>query len=131
MDGQKSRNIESPFDCIFTGWKETDRHPIFAGSSIPFPLDGAQFSGSSWYAPLRSMTDEEVWQATKDLYIPYNEAKYDRDEQAAAPDNTVACSRCLTGRGRVFCPDVGREIDAAEWDHDSTRQHFLNRFFGL
>src|SRR5262249_11857175 len=110
---------------------ESDRHPVFDDGSIPFPPDGAEISGAKWFAPLRALTDEDVWQATKDLYIPYNEAKYDENRAAADPDNVVACSRCLTDQGRVFCPDVGRKIDAANWDRDSTRHHFLHKFFGL
>lgn len=131
IDRQKSQNIESPYDCFFTGWKEADRHPIFDGAPIPFPSDGTEFSGARWYAPLRAMTDDDVWQATKEIGIPYNAAKYDRGEAVADPDSVVACSRCMTGKGRVFCHDVGAEIDAAEWDHDWTRQYFLNKFFGL
>lgn len=130
LDRQTSHNIEAPFDCVFTGWKASDRHPIFAGAPIPFPPDGAELSGARWYAPLRSLTDQQVWLATKDLSVPYNQAKYDEGQDAADPDSVVGCSRCLTESGRVFCHDVGREIEAVDWDHDSTRKYFFNKFFG-
>jgi hypothetical protein len=130
LDLKTYQTIEAPFDCVFAGWKESDRHPVFGDGAVPFPPDGTKISGAQWYAPLRSMTDEEVWQATKELHIPHNEAKYDQARETADPDNVVACSRCLTGQGRVFCHDAGREIDVAEWDRDSTREYLLGKFFG-
>ncbi len=131
LDRQASGNIEAPFDCVFVGWKASDRHSIFGDDPIPFPPDGAEIAGAAWYAPLREMTDDEVWRATRDLNIPYNEAKYDQNRAQADPDDVVACSRCLTEQGRVFCHDVGAEIDAAEWDRDWPRRYFLRRFFDL
>jgi hypothetical protein len=131
LDRRTSQNIEAPFDCLFTGLKQSDRHPIFGDAPIPFPSDGAEFSGAKWYAPLRSLTDEDVWRATRELFIPYNEAKYDQRRARTDPDNVVACSRCVTGHGQVFCHVKQSEVEAAEWNRVSNRNYFLRKFFDI
>lgn len=115
-----------PFDSVLIGWKDCDTHPIFGRA--PYPPDGTLSCGTRFYAPLRHLSDDQVWQAIRDLDIPYNQAKYDARDDLADPDCVVACARCLEGSGRVFCPDVGRQIDSYEWDRGSLLQAFRSRF---
>lgn len=117
--------IEFPFDLVFTGFKESDSHPLLGRLAWP---ENATIGGARLCAPLRNLTDELVWQATLDLHLPYNQAKYDAHREAADPDCVVACTNCLAGPGRVYCPDEQREILGFAWDHEESRRAFQKRF---
>jgi 3'-phosphoadenosine 5'-phosphosulfate sulfotransferase (PAPS reductase)/FAD synthetase len=117
--------VEFPFDLVFTGFKESDSHPLLGCLAWP---ERATIGGAKVCAPLRNMTDEMIWQATLDLSLPYNQAKYDDHREQADPDCVVACTNCLDGPARVYCPDEQREILGFAWDREESRLAFQNRF---
>lgn len=127
IDLDRSPGVPWPFDVIFTGWKDADRHPLLGGV-IPYPPDGVEIGGARWYAPLRDLTDVDVWAAIYELGLPFNKAKYEGNDRAD-PDCVIACSKCLTEKGRIWCHDVGREIEATKWDSEGARAVFLQKFF--
>lgn len=122
----RGSEVAFPFDSVLIGWKDCDTHPIFGRA--PYPPDGTLSCGTMFYAPLRDLSDDQVWQAIRDLGLPYNRAKYDGRDDLADPDCVIACARCLEGGGRVFCPDAGQEIDSIDWDRESMSAAFRNRF---
>jgi 3'-phosphoadenosine 5'-phosphosulfate sulfotransferase (PAPS reductase)/FAD synthetase len=112
---EKTECFVSPWDVILHGYKETDWHFISNGY---FPAGGFQLGDSKLYMPLRHWTDGQVLQAIKDLGIDYEQID----------DSLPLCTRCLTGTGQVFCPDLKKEIPAIDWNQQEALQTFRERF---
>lgn len=110
-------HVAYPFDVTFVGVKDADEHPVL-GKGYWQP------DGDGCFAPLRSMSDEEVWQAIREMEIPVEEAVYDGSE----PDGPSLCTACLEHRGEVFCPREQRVISEYLWDSQARVSEFKTRF---
>jgi hypothetical protein len=99
----------------FLGWKATDSHPIFANQ--PHIIDGMPFGNTKLYAPLRDLTDSDVFQALfeRGIVVP--------------PENGSVnlCTRCLRNEA-TFCPMVGAEIPPHTWSPADSLAAFQARF---
>lgn len=98
-----------------TGYRNTDQHFIL-GQHF-FPEDGSLCGNTKLYAPLRAWTDIDVVRVSEELELP------------AAPDDRLpCCTNCLQGKGRVFCPEVNKEIDSINWNPSARLNEFRQRF---
>lgn len=87
--------ITLPVEAIFTGWRKEDAHPLMP-QEMP-----ARIGNMELISPLADWTDEEVWEATRSLNIPFNASKYAGNEMAD-PDNLIANLNCLR-QGACTC----------------------------
>ncbi len=110
-------HVSYPFDVTFVGVKDSDEHPVL-GKGYWMP------DGDGCFAPLRHMTDEEVWQAIREMEIPIEEAVYD----GTVPDGPSFCTRCLSGEPEVFCPAAGKVIPRFDWNPSAALSAFQQRF---
>jgi hypothetical protein len=110
-------HVAYPFDVTFVGVKDSDEHPLL-GQGYWQP------DGDGCFAPLRHMTDEEVWQAIRDLEIPVEEAVYDGSES----QDPSFCTRCLSDDPEVFCPAAGKVIPRFDWNGPAALSAFHQRF---
>jgi Phosphoadenosine phosphosulfate reductase family len=114
------------FDCLFLGYKETDEHWTLGGKGF-CPTDGWELGRAKVYAPIRYLNDSQVWEAIKELGVPYDKDRYDNN--APDPDTLQACSLCLqAGEGKVFCPKEQVEIDRIVWDKAASLAAFRNHY---
>lgn len=123
---ERTLQLYPHWDAIFLGYKESDYHWVLGGSGF-CPADGWLLGRSKVYAPLRQMQDSEVWQAIKELNVPYNKERYDN----GAPDDSTlfSCSRCLQeGEGEVFCLKEQKMISRIEWQPNDRVKEFRQRF---
>ena len=123
---QRTPFFSYDFDVTFTGYKNTDTHLIFEGLEV-LPEDGFQFGGTKFYAPLRDLTDEDVWTLIRELKVPFDEKRYAGND-SFNPDLLLACTRCLQSTSGVFCPEQQKEIPAYQWDKQGALDAFRARF---
>lgn len=90
------------------GSKATDKHFSFPNS--PVPAKSWEYGGITMYAPLFDWTNEEVIEALRWAGI-----KYEQPDEALDSGNIAACTKCLRGEGKVFCPKDNEEIEAVKW----------------
>jgi hypothetical protein len=113
------------FDVLLLGYKDSDVNESLGGSGF-CPADGWTLGRARVYAPLRHLSDEEVWAAIRELGVPYDEDRYDRG--GPDPDEVRACSKCLqAGEGEVFCPKEGKPIPRVGWDKQASLAAFRQR----
>lgn len=106
-----------PFDLLLTGYKDSDSHWL-KGDSELF-ADDLRVGRAKVRAPIRHMSDEQVRAAVFELNIPYEEHD----------DALPMCTRCMTeNTDTVFCPEVGHEIPAEEYDARLALETFRQRF---
>lgn len=114
-----------PFDVVLIGTLDSDEHPLFGRNF--FPADGTLIGASRFYAPLRHLSESEVYGALGELNVPVDLFRYGGDS-SRDPDTLTACTRCLSGEGKVFCPDAQREIESVAWDRESALENFRLRY---
>jgi 3'-phosphoadenosine 5'-phosphosulfate sulfotransferase (PAPS reductase)/FAD synthetase len=114
------------FDALFLGYRDSDSHDALGGSGF-CPPDGWALGRAKVYAPLRHMTDSDVWAAIREMDVPYDTERYDRG--GTDPDSVVACTACLQeGAGVVFCRKEGAYIPRVPWDRWTSLNAFRERF---
>lgn len=116
---QRDRRPEmyTDFDVLLWGAKDCDTHWIKGDGTLP--TDGFELGRARVYAPLRHMTDEQVYSAIIDLGLPYT----------VQPDELPLCTACLqAGDGKVYCLAVDQPIDRVNWDPALSLATFRNRF---
>lgn len=114
------------FDLILSGFRDSDYHWSLGGRGF-FPADGWQLGRARVYAPLRHLSDEQVWAEIKAAGVPVDVDRYERG--GSDPDCVSACTQCLQpGIGRVFCPKAQAEIDRIKWNPTESLTAFRNRF---
>lgn len=114
------------FDVIFSGFKESDYHWSMGGQGF-FPADGWRLGNAKVYAPLRHLTDEQVWAEIRAADIPYDVERYDNGGDDS--DCIRACTQCLqSGIGRVFCPKAQAEVDRVQWSSSDSLHAFRTKF---
>lgn len=113
------------FDALFIGYKDSDYHSVLGSGFCP--ADGWELGRAKVYAPLRAMRDGEVWDAIRELSVPYDEERY--DNHASDPDSLHACTRCLqAGEGEVWCPKEEKDIPRVAWQPEEGLRAFQERF---
>jgi hypothetical protein len=110
-------HVAYPFDVTFVGVKDSDEHPVLGNGYW-------QTDGDGCFAPLRTMSDEEVWQAIREMEIPVEESVYNGSE----PDGPSFCTRCLSDQAEVFCPAAGKVIPRFDWNPSAALSAFHQRF---
>jgi 3'-phosphoadenosine 5'-phosphosulfate sulfotransferase (PAPS reductase)/FAD synthetase len=129
FDFPKERTLElyPHFDVLLMGYKDSDSHEVLGGSGF-CPADGWPLGEAKVYAPLRHMTDTDVWAAIKSLGVAYDEKRY--DEGGADPDTYRACSECLKEgeSATVYCPKTGERIPRQNWHGQQRLKEFQSRF---
>lgn len=114
------------FDAYLFGYKDSDHHEVLGGAGFS-PADGWELGEGRVYAPLRHMTDADVWQAIRELGVPYDVERYDR--KGLDPDSALFCTACLQpGEGDVFCPKAGAHIPRVAWSPRESLAAFRQRF---
>lgn len=123
---QRTPELFPHFDVLLIGYKDSDLHWTLGGSGF-CPPDGWQLGKSKVFAPLRHLTDEQIWQAIREKEIPYDVDRY--DHQGSDPDSVQACTRCLTSNEKeVFCPKENRMIPVINWQPQERLKEFRQRF---
>lgn len=112
------------FDLTFIGTKKTDSHYVTGSNPIP---EDFEFGDTRFAAPLRNLTDSDVWTLIMELGVPYDEKRYLGDE-GRDPSIKHFCTRCLQGKGEVFCPKETKMIPSVEWDKQTSLDAFRERF---
>lgn len=114
------------FDVILSGYRNSDYHWSLGGRGF-FPADGWSLGQAKVIAPLRHLTDAQVWAEIKAAGVPYDVERYERGGND--PDCVRACTQCLQpGIGRVFCPKAQTEIDRVAWNPAESLRAFRARF---
>lgn len=114
------------FDVVFSGYRDSDYHWSMGGRGF-FPQDGWTLGKARVVAPLRHLSDEQVWTEIKAASIPYDVQRYDNGGND--PDCVSACTQCLQpGLGRVFCPKLQTPVDRIQWNPAESLQAFRQRF---
>lgn len=124
---ERTPQLYPHFTDILIGYKDTDYHWSLGGSGF-CPPDGWMLGRAKMFAPLRHLSDAEVWKAIRELNVPVDEERYAGDE-AKDGGQVSACTRCLqAGTDQVFCPKEQKEIGRIAWDAQESLSAFRQRF---
>ena len=126
IDRTRTPLFAYPWDVSLVGWKSSDGHELLGVN--PFPPDGFPMDGTRFYAPLRHMTDEGVWEAIYREDVPYDRRRYDARDDMADPDSLLVCTRCLGGEGNIFCPELQQRIPVFDWNRQGALTRFRERY---
>lgn len=72
LSAMRTPEMSHVWDVIFHGGKDSDEIP-------PMP-DGSMLGAARFYAPLRTLSDEDVWGQIHRLSVPYDELRYSGDD---------------------------------------------------
>ena len=103
--------VEYPWDVTIHGHKGTDDPEMGAIGPIAHPV--SQLGGTRLVVPFGEWTDDDIWTYIKHYDLPYDTARYDRQDKTTSPDSYPTCYRCLDGDYRgalVPCPKSGQLI---------------------
>jgi 3'-phosphoadenosine 5'-phosphosulfate sulfotransferase (PAPS reductase)/FAD synthetase len=108
--------IAYPWDVAFIGHKSSDVDPLFG--EVPLSNVTAQVTPNlKAVFPLAHFTDANIWEYTERFDVPYNSARYDKDngyrefkDDAGNNDYYPVCTACLEPGGEVHCPKLGVTI---------------------
>lgn len=113
---ERTYKLYQPWDVLLVGWKDCDTHWIKGDS--PLKGDGFMLGKARVYAPLRHLSNEQVYAAAYEMKVPIVE-----------PAEPQLCTRCMThSDSEVFCPDAGRFIPTVEWDRQQALNDFRNQY---
>lgn len=113
------------FDALLMGYKDSDSHPALGSGFCP--PDGWRLGKAQVFAPLRDMTDEDVWKAIRELDVPFDDERYTNG--GPDPDEIRACTNCLReGEGEVFCRKVQAMVPRVAWEPQERLKEFRQRF---
>jgi len=105
LDSLRLPRVSHIWDVLFIGVKDSDYHPLLGYGKEFFPANGYQLGNAKVYAPLREMTDDQVWQSIRELNVPVDEQRYAGDD--SRDDGTLGlCTKCFTAQPQVFCPSA-------------------------
>lgn len=110
-----------PWTETFVGWKDLDTHEL-ANGKIPYAPDGTVIGGSQFFAPIRHMTDDEVFGHLKEIAPEFED--FD--------DSLPVCTNCFTSKEpQVFCPEEQGMINTLPWDGQVGLANFQKRFLDI
>lgn len=104
-----------PWDVTLTGYRQSDHHSVLGYNF--FPENGMQCGNTRLVTPLREWTNDDVARA------------YQRLGLSVPPDDCLPrCTNCLTGTGKVWCPEANAFIDSIKWEPTERLNEFRSRF---
>lgn len=125
LSNQRLPAFYPQWDCYFIGYKDSDIDETLGSGWLP--RDGYQLGRGQMYAPLRGMSDDDVWQAIRELGVNYDRQRYDHDGND--PAELSLCTACIVSHdSEVYCPDVQHSIAVQPWDRQASLTAFINRF---
>lgn len=92
---QRMPRFDYQWDVSFAGWKKTDSHPMVGDVD----LDNLRFGSTTFAAPLKDFSDADVWEAIRQIGIPYDQARYDEKKIERDPDSLLVCAECFRRAG--------------------------------
>ncbi len=135
----KARTQEWCWDTAFIGQRDDDVDPL--QGAAPLPAVSVMLGPVKLVYPLKHWTEADIWEATRQYFIPQNFNRYEpfdefreMKDRRANPDYMDICMECLKhgDSETVICPKVGTAVarvgqgvdyegNAARW-----RQTFVN-----
>lgn len=115
LEGHRCTTVPFEWDLFITGGRKDDTH----WSMRPVPNKEWTVGNTRFYAPLFDKNREWV----KSELIKRGLGAEDVPDEADS-GNLVACSKCLEGTDRVFCPKQQTEIDSIQWDRTANLRAF-------
>lgn len=126
-----AEQVTYPWDLTFLGHKASDEVKLTAGQGTKIHTPVIQSGATTLCLPLWDWTDADVWAYIHAHHLPYDQARYDAQDEAVNPDQYPACFNCLDARKRgqsVYCPKVHDYVTnrAQPWDwHHRQRNQLL------
>lgn len=99
------------WDVTITGWRESDNHPL----KYAYFEDGEQIGNTRFYAPIRHLSDDEVYVEVKRRGLKFSAKQVEQ-----------FCTKCL--RGPTVCPLSNQMIPAYKWQPNASLEAFRQRF---
>lgn len=116
--GSPHGTYQWPWDLAFHGHKASDTDPV--QGEVPIEMDIHQNYGAASFAyPLRTFTDEDVWELTRKFELPFNKLRHKTLESPENdkndfwnPDYLPYCTECLDRRKEktVTCPKTRLKV---------------------
>jgi hypothetical protein len=126
------RGVPVDYDLFFSGHRSEDVDPIYGAIPLASPLVDAGPIRLAY--PLHDWTTDEVWEASRLLAIPQNEARY-AGRMSVNPDYWPLCTHCLGGQTgpSVICPKIGQPVYnlAPHIDGENRSREWRSRFINL
>lgn len=116
LDKQRLINFGFGWDLTLCGWRTSDHHPVYGANQPWIPEDGAPWGNTWLMAPIRDMSDAEVYAALDRRGIP----------RPPEDSGINLCTRCL--KGATFCPVEKMEIPKFDWQPQASLAAFRQRF---
>lgn len=121
------------YDCLFIGHRGDDID-AFWGGEIGAHYERVEFEYVEIVYPLLYWTEADIWEASRELNIPQNEARYSGD-LSANNDYYPLCTNCLkpTGEKQSYCPKTGLMINniAEAAGVEKQREIWQSRFVNI
>lgn len=98
------------FDAVLIGHRNDDVDPTHGPAPLrEYVVDTGDFR---YVYPLKDWTESDVWEASRLLGIPQNEARYRDRDMDANNDYYDLCTRCFPGSAGQFvaCPKTGLDV---------------------
>lgn len=116
LDKQRLINFGFGWDLSLCGWRTADHHPVYGTNQPWIPEHGAPWGNTWLMAPIRDMSDAEVYTELDRRGIPRPPEDMGRS----------LCTRCL--KGATFCPVEKTEIPKFDWQPQASLAAFRQRF---
>jgi 3'-phosphoadenosine 5'-phosphosulfate sulfotransferase (PAPS reductase)/FAD synthetase len=108
-----------PWDCVLVGHKSSDEDPLAGRLTLHRDLKLTGGRGPDAAFPMRTWTDEDVWDYTAAHQVPQQEDRYDVTLRREFPDKRrnsdfahvcIACCDRRETRPSVHCPKLNCEV---------------------
>lgn len=117
LDEQRYESFGLGWNTVLTGILKDDVHPV-AGKMVEKAV--TEINGITFIAPLFDWSKEDVLRYAKE----HDLLKF----VVEGTGDLKACSRCLTGKDKVFCPKENREIPVVKWPKEKMLKSFQQKF---
>lgn len=122
---------EMDFDAIFVGHRGDDVDPTHG--KVPLVDSVFEVEGFRFIYPIKEWTEADIWEFSREVGIPQNEARYSGD-MSANNDYYPLCVNCLKAEdGLVDCPKAGERIASigSRLGLEDRREYFKNAFANI
>lgn len=105
-----------PWDAVFVGHKDSDVDQIAGSVKLNVDVKMNAGRGPDLLFPLKSWTDEDIWEYTDAYDVPQQWDRYDRVKRTEKPDKwtnsdyanvCINCCDCRVKEASVPCPKLG------------------------
>lgn len=133
VDKFMTATIPAPmsFDALFVGHRGDDIDPTFG--KVPLVSSVFEAEGFRTIYPIKDWTEADIWEFSREVGIPQNEARYAGDMRANN-DYHEMCVNCLKKTGAdAYCPKAGRRIPqtGAQLGLEERREYFRNALVNI